>query len=477
MKKIVAVYHELSVQKKASLMYIIANLLSKGLNILTLPLFTRLMSTEQIGSVTTFNSWQNIIYPIVTLSLTSGSINVAMVVFKANRNQYLSACLGLSTVSSVLFLVFSIWNRDKLSLYTNMSSELIVLLGIIALFNPALDLWYAKQRYEYKYKSVAIVSTSITILSIIGSLCVVWANKSANNLAILRIFSQNIVLILVGIIFFVFLLYRGKRVFCKTMWLFALRLSIPLIFHTLAKNILDLSDRLMIGKMCGESEAGIYGTIYTISSMVLILWSAINSALIPEMFENLENKNYKQIKKSVINILIFFGIISFILTLVAPEVVDMLTTKEYKEAVYIIPAIAGGIYLTSVYNIYGNMLLYKKKSINIMIATINAALLNVFLNAVLIPQFGYQIASYTTLISFIILAILQGVMVKVTFKEDILNNKRIFYISIIIVIFNLLCNVLYKNDYFRFITIFIIFAIIIIKRKRLFQFFRNSNLK
>ena len=41
---------------KASAVYTIASFITKGISIITIPIFTRIMSTEQIGIVTTYNS-------------------------------------------------------------------------------------------------------------------------------------------------------------------------------------------------------------------------------------------------------------------------------------------------------------------------------------------------------------------------------------------------------------------------------------
>lgn len=50
------------------------------------------------------------------------------------------------------------------------------------------------------------------------------------------------------------------------------------------------------------------------------------------------------------------------LLFLAPEIVRILATKEYYEAIYIMPPIAAGVFLTSVSNMYSNLLIYHKKN-------------------------------------------------------------------------------------------------------------------
>ena len=58
---------------------------SRGLAIITVPIFTRLMTTEQIGEVNLYNSWYALISVVATLSLTSGGYSVAMKEYPISR--------------------------------------------------------------------------------------------------------------------------------------------------------------------------------------------------------------------------------------------------------------------------------------------------------------------------------------------------------------------------------------------------------
>ena len=72
----------LSVGMKASIVYVAATLLSRGLTIITMPIFTRLMSPADIGLVNIYTSWSALLGGAVALSLTSGGFQVALHKFK-----------------------------------------------------------------------------------------------------------------------------------------------------------------------------------------------------------------------------------------------------------------------------------------------------------------------------------------------------------------------------------------------------------
>lgn len=465
----------MKIQQKASIAYLAASLLSKSVSFVTLPIFTKIMSTSEIGVSTTFSSWDTILYAVVTLSLCSSSVNVAMMEYKNDRDRYQSTCLTLSTLSALIFAIIYFFHYRIINQVTTLSSPLMITMILYLLFNPALDIWYARQRYEYKYKNVVAVSILSTFASAGISIIAVVSAKYQNiqELGTIRVLSQFSVLILIDIIIYLLLMHRGRTFYDKTMWKFALRLSLPMIIHTLAKSVLDMSDRLMITSMCGKSEAGIYGTVYNISTMSLIVWNAINRSLVPTIFEKLENKDYKSLNKLIDKVLMVYGVMAILMTLVAPEILMILTTSEYFDAVYMMPAISAGIYLTALYDIFVTMLMYKKKSSNVMTATLLAAITNIILNYFCIPKFGYMAAAYTTLFSFVLLSLLQGDMQQRIYKENVIDKKKVYLLTACIIIICMSCVLIYKTTIIRYAIILIILLVIFYNRKEIIKLIKR----
>lgn len=468
--------NSLSIQTKASIAYMVASVLTKGVNFLTLPVYTRILTTSEMGVVTTFSSWYAILYVLVTVSLTSGSFNIGMMEYKKERDKYQSVCLSMSTVSALIFGIIYIICYKQINSITTLSTELMLLQILLFIFYPAVDIWYARQRYEYHYKSVVLMTLLTTIASVlIPIFCIIRSSKhNVSKLGTVRLFSQNSILIVIGICLFIYIQIKGKCIFNRKMNKFALSISLPLVIHSLAKNILDTSDRLMIAKLCGDSAAGIYGTVYTISMIGLIVWSAVNSALIPVIFEKLENKQFKDVGDLGIKILFFFGAISIAVTLIAPEILKVLTTPEYYEAVYMIPAVAAGIFMSALYGLYGDMLLYIKKTVNIMLATVLATIINIILNLFLIPKYGYMVAAYTTTISFIILAFVQGWMQRLVFQKEIIPMSKVIIISITVILGCLSCNFIYNNFTLRYFIIVFFILICILNKKKIKELIDGS---
>ena len=234
-------------------------------------------------------------------------------------------------------------------------------------------------------------------------------------------------------------------------------MSLPLIGYAFAAQILNVSDRMMISKMVGNDAVGIYSTLYTVSSISLLVWTAINSSFIPYLYQNIEKKG-NRIKELSLALMGSYAIIAVMLTFLAPEIVKILATKEYYEAIYIMPPIAAGVFLTSVSNMYSNLLIYHKKTNYIMYSSIIAATVNLILNYICINAFGYMAAAYTTLIAYIVLAGTQAMFArKIHFKEtgkkSVYNDNAVFVMAILTIIAALFGLVLYRYTWLRYIII------------------------
>lgn len=468
---------KLSVGVKASVVYTISSFLTKGLAIFTVPIFTRLMSSSEIGVVNVYNSWFSMLSVVTTLSLTSGGFQLALKEFRDERDQYVSSVLTLtSAMACIVALMYCIkpdyWNR-----LLGLPTGLMILLILELLLSPARDFWLARQRYEYKYKLAAGVSFfSALAASILSVLAVIWGNRTGKeNLGAIRLFANYVVILSVAAVIWIRIYVKGRTIYHKGYWKFSLALSIPLVGNSVASQILSVSDRTMISKMVDNSAVGIYGTLYTVSSLSLIVWQAINASFVPFLFENIERpeKGFA-IKKLASELLTAFAVAAFALTVMAPEIVSILATEEYYEAIYIMPPICAGVFLTSLSNMYTNILIYHKKTNFIMISSSVAAAVNVILNYFGIKIFGYMAAAYTTLIAYIILAVMQGIVSTKIHRQVVKDSvasvydvKYIYTLAAATVASCTACILLYQFTILRYLIIVFMCAVVVKFRNKI----------
>ena len=106
------IYSKLSAPVKASLWFTVCSIVQKGITLLSMPIFTRLLTTEQYGEYSVYQSWYAIISIFATLNLSAGVLFNGLTKYEDDRDRIISSFQGLSTtVTGILFLVYLIFRK------------------------------------------------------------------------------------------------------------------------------------------------------------------------------------------------------------------------------------------------------------------------------------------------------------------------------------------------------------------------------
>lgn len=462
-------YLSIPVQVKASIWFLICSLLQKGLSIITIPIFTRLMTTEQYGYYTTYISWYNILLVFTSLNLFYGVYNNAMMKFKEDRAGYTSSMQGLIWMTTGIFFVLYLKWQNEVNLFLGMNTALVLMLFTELLLTPALQFWMASKRFEFKYRPIVIVTIIKTIANpVLGFILVLLCEQKD----IARIVSVVIVEGALCLAITVYQFYKGKKFFSKEYWKYALLFNIPLLPHYLSGQILSQSDRIMISKMVGNAEVAIYSVAYNIGLLMNIFTSAINGSYTPWFYQNLEKGRHSQIQKVTTIIMYIMAALIILLMIWGPEAIAVLGSSEYRRGIYAVPPVAAGAFFMFLYNIFANIEFYYEKKGYVLFSSVAAALLNILLNFIFIPMYGYVAAAYTTLACYIVYSLLHNYFARYicrekTIPEIILCSKTVLNLSVLIVGTALMMNVLYKYTWIRYGLILIGLFALIVKRKKI----------
>lgn len=465
--KIISKLAGISPAAKSSLAFAISSFFTKGITFLVTPVFTRLLDSSQYGLVAEYNSWVSIIEVFAFLGLTSaGVFNVGINEHKEDRDQYISSILCLCNIVTISVFVFLFCGKLIFGDGFILPNSLLLVMLISFLFSPAQIFWITRQRYEYKYKAAFIVTITSSIVSqLVSVLTVVLLNGKVSELGTAKIWSSSIALLIVQIPIYTYVMLKGKTFCDKKIWKATLRLSLPLIPHYLAQHVMSSSDRIMISNLYSQTGAAIYSVVANISMITTIIWSAINASLIPATFETIENKKERNLNVIIIPLLLFYSFICLVVTIIAPEILRILAPGNYYNGIFAVPPIAITAFLTALYNIYANVEFYHKKTSWIAFATIIAAAVNLILNYLFIPKYGYIAAAYTTLVSHIVLIVMHYIGYNKSQKTRIYNDRIVFIVCAMTIVICLLCNILYIYQYVRYVILVGLLLLLFFKRK------------
>ena len=464
-------YKKLPIQVKAASVFFICSVLQKGISVFTTPIFTRMLSEEEYGRFGTFSSWYEILVAIVSLSLVGGVYTTALVKNENERNTLASSAQGLLLFSCCIWItVYSVFYKFWNSLFS-LSTVQMITMAVLILTSTSFGLWAIEQRVTYHYKRLATITILVSLAKPIIGISLVTHSSDKVTARIIGLLFVEIVCY-AWIIVYQFI--RGKQFFSKKYWSYFFCYSLPLIPHSISQTVLNSSDRIMIQSLSGDREAGIYYLGYSVALIMIIVNTALSQTLAPWTYQKLKDNKEKEINRIAILSCIVIAVMNLVLIAVAPEIISVFAPADYAEAVYVIPPVAMSVYLMYLYDWFVRVEYYYEKTHYVLVASISGAVVNLILNYVLIPIFGYLVAGYTTLVSFGVYTVLHYYFMRKICKEkmsnkSIYNEKQLLLITLVFISLGLCLNFTYSNWVIRYIILFSAMVTVIVYRKRIFK--------
>ena len=410
---------------KSSIWYTIANVSLRAVAIITTPIYTGMLTKADYGKANTFNSWIDVFNVFACLCVVY-SIGRAKLDYKDKFDEYMSALQGLSSSFGFVLLVLAFVFRQALSGWIKYEVPLAVGLFAYLCVSPSVEYMMQKCRYEYRYKENILISV-ITVAGQVG-LSISLMLLFNDNRYIGKILGVMIPTAVMGIVFYINFIVRGKVFYNREYWTYALKIGLPMIPHALALILLAQMDRIMIKDIIGDGDAGLYIFGYSFATLLMIFTNAIGQAWLPWFNETLFAGNRERIRQIQKKLVMLGCFLSFGFIAAAPEALMLLaiSNNTYWIAKYVVPPIVLGTLAQYFYTNYVNVEIFCKKTPFIAIGSCLAAGINYLLNAAFIPRYGYIAAAYTTLASYLILMILHFVMVRFVLKEKVYDDLYMF---------------------------------------------------
>lgn len=460
---------------KATMWFFLCNVLQKGIQYITLPVFSRMLSVEEYGKYTVFLSWLSVIQIIATLNLSAGIYMTGMARYEDKRDEYSSNMIGLSLMVTIIVGIFYFIFYNPLSRIVDLSRILVFVVFVQSFFSPLFLFWSAHERYELRYKELTLITILGSLASPLMSLALIYAiNDKALAISIGYIGGQ----VCMGIYCGICQVRKNHCLYNSVTWREALSFNIPLIPHYLSYVVLGQADRVMINSICGQYEAGIYGLAYQLSNAMNMLTSALDAAFSPQIY--MEIKHQKNETPSKLNrILIFYIAASVGVALIAPEILILFGSQKYAEAKWVMPSIILSSYFLFLAGLFMKVEFYFKKNNYITLASTSIAILNIFLNLVFINLYGYIAASYTTLVCYTGFAIAHYFFMRKTAKDNglyasVFDIKTISLLSILVFVLLAVVLMLYMiSPIIRYALVIAISVIVVIYRRKIFAMLKK----
>ena len=241
--------------------------------------------------------------------------------------------------------------------------------------------------------------------------------------------------------------------------------SIPLIPNSLSWWIINVSDRFIIKLMLGVEANAIYAVANKIPSIYSLFYNGFNLAWQESAsLDSKDNKMYYQNIFTSLSKFLMSGLL--ILISILPIIFKLLVIGDYNESYYQMPILCISLLFSSLSAFLGGIYIATKNSKKLGISSFMASLTNIIINFVLIKKIGLYAASFSTLVSFLILTLYRYYDIKkLCYLKINIRLLMIFILSLSIVVF----GYYNKNLYFLLINIILSNSIFVIFNKEIMQ--------
>ena len=389
---------------KATTFYLFGTLFGQGMSFFTVPIFTRILSTNDYGIVTTYMSWVSILGMFMGFALFMG-LRAAFIDYREKIDDFFSTIILFTLF--IFFGVSIIIIGGIILFHINLSLALVFMCLVHSFASAVIQDYSMYLMMQYRYKARTALMVLPNLFSIIFStLAIVFVLKT--DLYMGRIVPTAAVTFTFALILMVLIFKKGKFNINKEYLKYGIAVSAPLILHGISLNILSQSDRTMITWLANASQTGIYSLVYNFSMIATVIMTALEGVWVPWFLLKLQERKIDAINtlaKDYVNLMTY---VMVCLILVAPEILKLLASKQYWEGISIIPPIVLANYVIFLYTLYVNVEHFYKKTVYITYNTVIAATCNLILNYIFIPKYGYVAAAYTTIISYVLSLVLHS---------------------------------------------------------------------
>jgi PST family polysaccharide transporter len=179
--------------------------------------------------------------------------------------------------------------------------------------------------------------------------------------------------------------------------------SWPLILAGISGMIYMRADQILIGQMLNDKEVGLYSAATRISEIWYFVPAAIASSTLPALVESKKQSAelYHRRLQQITNLLVRVAVVvAVVMTFLSKPIITLLYGHSYEGAWPALSVLIWSGIPNSFGGAWGNWMTVENRTKTMFLFHVNAAVVNVLLNLVLIPRFGIVGSAYATLISY-----------------------------------------------------------------------------
>lgn len=370
--------------------------------VITFPYAARVLMPEGIGAVNFLNSIIGYIVLLTSLGIPMYAVKEVAKYRddKLTRDKITVEIILLSTILCLLGYV-AVWLLAEFVPQIHQQASLFYILSLTIVFTSIGVNWFYQGIEDFKFITVRAI--------IIRSLAAAALFIFVKNPSDLLVYGMITVGSTVGNNFINFIhlrkhIDRGRINFSELSIFRHLKPALQVFILNLIISLYIQLNSIMLGFISGDDAVGYFTAGTKITHIGLTLISSLGTVLLPRCSHLLkigDKEGFASVINKSLNVTLALSLpMATGLMLLAAPLTMIFCGREYMDAIPVLYLNAPVIIFVSLTNVMGIQILYPMDKVNLVILSVSgAAVLNLILNFILLPEYGATGAAISTLIA------------------------------------------------------------------------------
>lgn len=471
---------------KDTIIYGIAAVLPRAINILLVKLHTSVLQSE----IFAVNTLYFVYAAYFNAFLTYGMETTFFRFFtkEKEKGKVISTSFISILITTLLFLLLSLLYSVKISSYFGFENPIYLqILILVTTFDTLMVIPFAYLRVNNRPVRFTFYKIlNITIYALLNIVFLIYLPKAFENGSnvpqffitlysqyplVVFIFIANLIASGITFILLIPIIFNFKFDFDTALLRRMLKYALPLLIASLAYVTNENLDKILLDRMIGKEQMGIYAACYKLGVFMILFIMAFRLGAEPFFFNQADKKNAK---KTYAKILKWFTILGSIALLIIISYIDifanmLLGREEYFSALSIVPIILLANLLLGVYYNLGIWYKLTDKTKYGMYFSILGAIITILINVIFIPLYGYIASAWATLIAYVSMTWISYLYGKKNYPIPYEIRRILFYIIISFIFSNISFHFFRQNYLISTIILILFFTTIYFQEKNELQ--------
>jgi O-antigen/teichoic acid export membrane protein len=449
---------------KQTIIYGLATVLPRMLSFLLNPLYVKKLPTQEFADVSIVFSW--LVFFNVILSYGMETAFFRFFNSEDNKKKVSSTAMLSIFWSSVLFLGIALLYRKTLADWASINVEYVTYTIWILVLDALVIIPFSKLRAEKRPLYYAVIKIGSVLVNVALNLFfllilpkLAYNNPSGlfntfyyPNFQVGYIFVSNLIASLATFIALSPDYFKLNWKFDWSLWRKMISYGFPILMSGLAFAINEHFDKILLEKLhVPKSEIGAYAACYKIGMFMVLFRTAYTLGIEPFFFSHASNENAQQTYATITKYFVIFGsfICLFVIAFVDLLKYFLVPQDSYWQAIKVVPLIVLANFFLGIYtNLSVWYKLIDKTKIGAYISVIGA-MVTLFLNYLLIPQFSYYGSAIATIAAYGTMMIISFRMGQKKYPIPYDINRILSYLGLTILFSAISFYIPYvRNNYF-----------------------------